>query len=98
MADINIQPLGDRVLIKEVEESEQIKDGIYIPESAQEKPQEATIVALGTGGKDKDGNTIEFYVKVGDTVFTSKYGGTEIKHGNTEYKIISQSDILAVVK
>ena len=98
MADINIQPLGDRVLIKENDATEEMKGGIYIPDSAQEKPQEATVVALGTGGKDKDGNTIEFYVKEGDTVFTSKYGGTEIKHGDDEYKIISQSDILAVVK
>lgn len=98
MAKINIQPLGDRVLIEAVEDDEQVKGGIVIPDSAKEKPQEAKIVALGTGGKDKDGNDIVFNVKVGDTVLTSKYGGTDVKHGDKEYKILSQSDILAIIK
>ncbi|MCJ8331852.1 MAG: co-chaperone GroES [Lentisphaeria bacterium] len=93
-----IKPLGDRVLIEEIEESEQMKDGIYIPDSAKEKPQEAIVVSLGTGGTDNDGNTIEFNIAVGDTVLTSKYGGTEVKLDGKEYKIVSQSDILAVIK
>ena len=92
-----IQPLGDRVLIEAAEEAEQMKDGIYIPDSAQEKPQESTVVALGTGGTDKDGNKIEFNVAVGDTVLTSQYGGTPVKFDGKEYKIVSQSDILAKV-
>ncbi len=98
MAKINIQPLGENVLIEAVEESEEVKGGIVIPDSAKEKPQEAEIVALGTGGKDKNGDEIVFQVKVGDRVLTSKYGGTEIKHGDKEYKIVKQSDILAVIK
>jgi chaperonin GroES len=93
----NIKPLGDRVLIKAVEEVEVVKGGIYIPDSAKEKPQEATIVALGTGKKDDDGKLIPFEVKVGDLVLTSKYGGTEVKVDDQEYKIVSSSDILAVI-
>jgi len=92
-----IQPLGDRVLVEAVEETEQMKGGIYIPDSAQEKPQESKIVALGTGGTDKDGNKIEFNVAVGDTVLTSQYGGTAVKFEGKEYKIVAQSDILAKV-
>jgi chaperonin GroES len=93
----NITPLGDRVLIQAVEETEQIRDGIYIPDSAKEKPQEATVVALGTGGKDANGDEIIFRVKVGDIVLTSKYGGTDVKIDDVEYKIMNQSDILAIV-
>ena len=98
MSNVNIQPLGDNVLIEAVEESEEVKGGIVIPDSAQEKPQEAVVVALGTGGKDKDGNDIKFDVKEGDKVLTRKYGGTDVKYDETEYKIVSQSDILAVIK
>ena len=95
--DIKIKPLGDRVLVEAIEEKEVVKDGIYIPDSAKEKPQEAKVVALGTGKRDDDGKLIPFEVKVGDTVLTSKYGGTEVKVGDKEYKILNQSDILAVV-
>ncbi len=98
MSEVKIQPLGDRVLIEAVEEAEQVKDGIVIPDSAKEQPQEAKIIALGTGGTDKDGNKIVFHVAVGDMVLTSKYGGTEIKHNNKEYKILKQEEILAVIK
>ena len=95
--DINIKPLGDRVLVEPLEEEEVVKGGIVIPDSAKEKPQEAKVVALGTGKKDDDGNVIEFEVKVGDVVLTSKYGGTDIKHEDKEYKILNSNDILAVV-
>lgn len=97
MAKINIQPLGDRVLVETVEEDEQIKGGIVIPDSAKEKPQEATVVAIGTGGIDDKGNKIAFDVKVGDIVLTSKYGGTDVKFNDNEYKILNSSDILAIV-
>lgn len=97
MANPKIQPLGDRVLVKSVEEKEQIKGGIVIPDSAKEKPQEAEVVALGTGKKDDDGNVIPFEVKIGDKVLTSKYGGTEVKIDDEEYKILNESDILAIV-
>lgn len=84
-------------MVKSVEEKEQIKGGIVIPDSAKEKPQEAEVVALGTGKKDDDGNVIPFEVKIGDKVLTSKYGGTEVKIDDEEYKILNESDILAIV-
>jgi len=95
---MNISPLGDRVLIQAIEEEEVAVGGIILPDSAKEKPMESKIVALGTGGIDKDGNKIEFHVAVGDLVLTSKYGGTEVKVDGVEYKILNQSDILAVIK
>ncbi len=95
---MNIKPLGDRVLVEAIEDKEQIKDGIVIPDSAKEKPQEAKIIALGTGKTDDDGKKVPFEVKVGETVLTSKYGGTDIKLNGNEYKILSSSDILAIVK
>ena len=97
MSKINIQPLGDRVLFEQKQEAEQIKGGIVIPDSAKEKPLEAVVVALGTGKLDDKGNKIPFDVKVGDIVLTSKYGGTEVKYDDKEYKILSASDILAVI-
>lgn len=95
---MKIQPLGDRVLVEAIEDTEQIKDGIVIPDSAKEKPQEAKVIALGTGKTDDDGKKVPFEVKVGDRVLTSKYGGTDIKHNNKQYKILSSSDILAILK
>ena len=86
MSKINIQPLGDRVLVEQKQEAEQIKGGIVIPDSAKEKPLEAVVVALGTGKLDDKGNKIPFDVKVGDIVLTSKYGGTEVKYDDKEYK------------
>lgn len=97
MAKAKIQPLGDRVLVKAVEDKEQIKGGIVIPDSAKEKPQEAKVIALGTGKIDDDGKRVPFDVKVGDVVLTSKYGGTEVKIDEQEYKILSSSDILAII-
>jgi chaperonin GroES len=95
----SIQPLGDRVLVEAIEEDEvQSIGGILLPDSAKEKPMESVIVALGTGGTDSDGNKIEFHVAAGDTVLTSKYGGTEVKVGGKEYKIFSQTEILAIIK
>ena len=94
---MKIKPLGDRVLIEAIEETEQLKGGIVIPASAKEKPQEAKIVALGTGGVDDNGKKIEFDVKVGELVLTAKYGGTDVKCGDDEYKILNASDILAIV-
>lgn len=93
-----IQPLGDRVLVKRVEEKEQSRGGIIIPDSAKEKPQDAEVVALGTGKKDDSGKTQEFNVKVGDRVLISKYGGTEVRLGDQEYLLIREDDILGIVK
>lgn len=94
---IKVKPLGDRVLVEPIEEKEQVKGGIIIPDSAKEKPIESKVVALGTGKRDDNGKNIPFEVKVGDVVLTSKYGGTEIKLDDKDYKILSTDDILAVV-
>ena len=75
-----------------------VKGGIYIPDSAKEKPQEAKVIAVGPGKKDDNGKLIPMDVKVGDTILTSKYGGTEIKIDDKEYKILNASDILAIVE
>lgn len=98
MAKINIQPLGDRVLVKQVEEKEQIKGGIIIPDAAKEKSQEAEVVALGTGKTDENGNKSAFEVKVGDKVLIAKYGGTEVKAGDEKFTLLREDDILAILK
>ena len=94
---MKIKPLGDRVLLQVADVEEQIKGGIVIPDSAKEKPQEAKVVSLGTGGTDDDGNKIEFDVKVGDLVLTNKYGGTDVTLDDEEFKILKSDDILAIV-
>ena len=93
----NIKPLGDRVLLELSENTEQMKGGILIPDTAKEKPQEYVVIALGTGKTDDNGKKIPFDVKVGDVVLTSRYGGTEVKVGDKEYKVVNQDDILAIV-
>ena len=97
MSKPNITPLGDRVLVKSVEEDEQVKGGIIIPDSAKEKPQEAKVIALGTGKKDDDGNDVPFQVKVGDVVLVSKYGGTEVKFDDEVYQLLREDDILGIL-
>ena len=97
MAQVKVKPLGDRVLLESLEVAEQVKGGIVIPDSAKEKPQEYKVVALGTGKTDDNGKKIAFDVKVGDLVLTSKYGGTEVKIEDKEYKLVSADDILAVL-
>ena len=94
----NIRPLGQRVLVKRLEAETVTAGGIVLPDTAKEKPQEAEVIALGTGGKDEDGKPIEFTVKVGDTVLISKYGGTEVKLDSEDLLIISETDILGIVK
>ena len=94
---VNVKPLGDRVLVQPLEEKEVIKGGIIIPDSAKEKPQEGTVVALGTGKTDEKGNKVEFTVKVGDRVLISKYGGTEIKFEDSSYLIMREDDILGIL-
>ena len=94
---MGIKPLGDRVLI-EVKDEEMEKQGsIYIPDTAKEKPQEGKVVAVGNG-KYEDGKLVPLDVKVGDTVLYGKYAGTDVKHGDGEYLIVRESDILAIVE
>lgn len=92
-----IKPLADRVLIKMVDAEETTKSGIILSSGAKEKPQIAEIIAVGPGGM-VDGEKIEMNVKVGQKVITSKYSGTEVKYEGTEYIIVKQNDILAVVE
>jgi chaperonin GroES len=95
---INVKPLGDRILVEAAEEKEVKKGGIIIPDSAKEKPTESIVIALGTGKTDDNGKKVPFEVKKGDRVLVSKYGGTEIKLDNKEYKILSADDILAIIE
>ena len=97
MAKVNVRPLGDRVLVQTLEESEVKKGGIIIPDTAKEKPQEGKVVALGTGKRDEDGKVIPFVVKAGDKVLISKYGGTEIKVDGESYLIMREDDILGII-
>ena len=99
MPKVKIKPIGDRVLVKHLEEKEQVRGGIIIPDSAKEKPQEAEVIALGTG-KDDEGKDVTtlFTVKAGDKVLISKYGGTEVKVGGDDLLIINETDILGIVK
>jgi chaperonin GroES len=94
---LNIKPLGDRVLVEPIEEKEVKKGGIIIPDTAKEKPQEGKVVALGTGKTDDNGKKVPFEVKVGDRVLVSKYGGTEVKLNDKEYKLLSSDDLLAII-
>jgi len=95
---MTVRPLGDRVFVEPVEEAIEQKGGIFIPDSAKEKPLKAKIIAVGPGRRDEAGKLIPMDVKVGEFVLTSKYGGTEIKIEDKNYKILSSSDILAVVE
>lgn len=94
---VNIQPLGDRVLVQPIEEKEVKKGGIIIPDTAKEKPQEAKVVALGTGKLDEKGNKVAFTVKKGDAVLISKYGGTEVKVDGESFLIMREDDILGII-
>ncbi len=94
---VNIRPLGDRILVKAVEEKEVVKGGIIIPDSAKEKPQEAQVVAVGAGKLDESGKRVPIELKKGDKVLISKYGGTEIKIDGEQYQILREDDVLAVL-
>ena len=90
-----LQPLADRVLVKPIEKEEKTKSGIYLPDTAKEKPQEGEVVAIGPGKVTDDGKKIPMDLKVGDRVIYAKYGGTEIKVDDEELIILRESDILA---
>ncbi len=90
-----LQPLADRVLVKPIEKEEMTKSGIYLPDTAKEKPQEGKVLAIGPGKISDDGKRIPLELKVGDTVIYAKYGGTEIKIDDEELIILRESDILA---
>ena len=94
---MKLVPLGDRVVLKELEAEETTKSGIILPDKAQEKPQQAEVIAVGPGGM-VDGNEVKMEVKKGQKVIYSKYAGTEVKLGEDKFIVVKQSDILAVVE
>jgi chaperonin GroES len=94
---MNLKPLGDRVVIKQLEAEEKTKSGIVLPSQSKEKPQEAEVVAVGPGGT-VDGKEVKMEVKPGDRIIYSKYAGTEVKFNKEEFIIVKQGDILAIVE
>ena len=95
---MKFRPLGDRVLVKRVEEEEKTKGGIIIPDTAKEKPQEGEVVAVGPGARDEDGDYIKPELNVGDRILFGKWSGTEVKVDGEDLLIMKESDILGVVE
>jgi chaperonin GroES len=96
-ADLKLTPLGDRVVVKPLGREETTKSGIVLPDTAKEKPQRGTVLAVGQGRRDDDGDRIPMDVKVGDEVLFAKYAGTEFKLDDAEVLILAEKDILAIV-
>lgn len=96
--EMKIKPLGNNVLLKRIEEDEQVRGGIIIPDSAKEKPQEAEIVEVGTGKIDHNGNLVPIDVKPGDRVIVPSYGGTNIKIKGEVHTILTYDTVLAVIR
>ena len=94
---MNLQPLGDRLIVEALEEEESTVSGIVLPDTAKEKPQRGRVLAVGPGARDEDGKYIEMDVAEGDEIIFSKYGGTEIKLGTEDFLILRESDVLAKV-
>jgi chaperonin GroES len=94
---MDLQPLGDRLIVEALEEEETTSSGIVLPDTAKEKPQRGRVLAVGPGPRDEDGNHITMDVAEGDEVIYSKYGGTEIRLGSEDYLILRESDVLAKV-
>jgi len=95
---MNLKPLGDRVIVKQAEAETQTKSGLILADTAKEKPQKGSVIAVGDGKLNKKGERIPLDVKVGDTVIYSKYGGTEVKVEGDEYLILKADDIYAIVE
>lgn len=93
-----IKPLADRVVVKALEETEQMRGGLYIPDTAKEKPSQGEVVAVGPGKFSDEGTRVEMEVKAGDKVLYGKYSGTEITLDGEEFLILRESDVLAIVK
>jgi chaperonin GroES len=95
--EIKVKPLADRVVIKASEEAETMRGGLYIPDTAKEKPQQGEVVAVGPGKLSEEGKRIEMELKVGDKVLYGKYSGTEVTVDAESYLILRESDVLAIV-
>jgi chaperonin GroES len=93
-----IRPLNDRIIVRRVEEQEQMRGGLYIPDTAKEKPQEGEVIAVGNGKLLNDGQRVEIDIQVGDRVLFGKYAGTEVKLDGEEYLILREDDVLGVIE
>ncbi len=93
-----IQPLADRVVVRPLEESEEMRGGLYIPDTAKEKPQQGEIIAVGPGKLSEEGARLEPDVEVGQKILYGKYSGTDVTVGGNEYLILRESDILAIIQ
>ncbi len=93
-----IQPLADRVVVRPLEESEEMRGGLYIPDTAKEKPQQGEIIAVGPGKLSEEGTRLEPDVEVGQKILYGKYSGTDVTVGGNEYLILRESDILAIIQ
>ena len=95
--EIKVKPLADRVVVKALEEAETMRGGLYIPDTAKEKPQQGEVMAIGPGKLSEEGKRIDMELKVGDKVLYGKYSGTEVTIDNEQYLILRESDVLAEV-
>lgn len=93
---VKVSPLADRVVVKPLEETEQMRGGLYIPDTAKEKPQQGEVIAVGPG-KVEDGKRVDMELKAGDRVLYGKYSGTEVTVDNEQYLILRESDVLAII-
>ncbi len=95
---MKVRPLGDKILVKRIEPDSMTRSGIYLPESAKEKPQQAKVVAVGDGKVLEDGTRAPFQIKKGDKVLLGKWGGTEFKLGDEEYTVMAEDEVLAIIE
>ena len=97
MAKSKIKPLADRIVVEPLEETEEMRGGLYIPDTAKEKPQQGTVVAVGPGRRTDKGDLVKVEISVGDRVLYGKYSGTEVSVDGNDYLIVKESDVLAVL-
>ncbi len=95
---MKLRPLHDRILVERIEEGEQVKGGIIIPDSAKEKPQQGKVIAVGNGKRLEDGTIVALDVKEGDRILFAKYAGSEVKIDDTEYLIFREDEVLAILE
>ena len=96
-SSLKLKPIGDRVIVQRLGSAEKTKSGLFLPDSAQEKPQEGKVIAVGSGKMLKDGKVVPLSVKPGDRILFGKYSGSEIKVDDKEYVFLNEDDILAIV-
>ena len=97
MAKVKIKPLADRIVVEPLEETEEMRGGLYIPDTAKEKPQQGTVVAVGPGRRTDKGELLKVEINTGDRVLYGKYSGTEVSVDGNDYLIVKESDVLAVL-